>query len=217
MRGVVFTGGRELELMNFADPTPGPDEVVIEMKASGMCGSDLHQYRRPKSGGETGGLAAPSEPTIAGHEPCGIVAAVGTAVEVAGSGLGAVRIDSGDLALYARQVREQLDSLGARHTRIVLTGDLDEHSIAALAVAPGDGYGVGTSLVTGSGAPTAALVYKMVARAEDDGDGPLRPVAKRSVGKPSKGGRKWAAREFCPDGSAVGVGMAGNGVCGRAT
>ena len=59
MRGVVFTGGRELELMNFADPTPGPDEVVIEMKASGMCGSDLHQYRRPKAGGETGGLAAP--------------------------------------------------------------------------------------------------------------------------------------------------------------
>ena len=60
MRGVVFTGGREIELMNFPDPTPGPDEVVIEMKASGMCGSDLHQYRRPKAGGDTGGLAAPS-------------------------------------------------------------------------------------------------------------------------------------------------------------
>ena len=83
MRGVVFTGGRELELMNFPDPTPGPDEVVIEMKASGMCGSDLHQYRRPKAGGETGGLAAPSEPTIAGHEPCGIIAAVGSAVSPA--------------------------------------------------------------------------------------------------------------------------------------
>jgi D-arabinose 1-dehydrogenase-like Zn-dependent alcohol dehydrogenase len=80
MRGVVFTGDRQLELMGFPDPTPGPDEVVIEMKASGMCGSDLHQYRRPKAGGETGGLAAPSAPTIAGHEPCGIVAAVGTAV-----------------------------------------------------------------------------------------------------------------------------------------
>src|ERR1700686_5418291 len=80
MRGVVFTGGREIELMEFPDPTPGPGEVVIEMKASGMCGSDLHQYRRPKAGGETGGLAAPSAPTIAGHEPCGIVAAVGTAV-----------------------------------------------------------------------------------------------------------------------------------------
>src|SRR6266478_4361556 len=51
MRGVVFTGEREIELMEFPDPTPGADEVVVEMKASGMCGSDLHQYRRPKSGG----------------------------------------------------------------------------------------------------------------------------------------------------------------------
>jgi threonine dehydrogenase-like Zn-dependent dehydrogenase len=88
MRGVVFTGGRELELMNFPDPTPDPDEVVIEMKASGMCGSDLHQYRRPKAGGETGGLAAPSTPTIAGHEPCGIVAAVGSAVSPAQAKIG---------------------------------------------------------------------------------------------------------------------------------
>jgi threonine dehydrogenase-like Zn-dependent dehydrogenase len=53
MRGVVFTGEREIELMEFPDPTPGPDEVVVEMKASGMCGSDLHQYRRPESGGES--------------------------------------------------------------------------------------------------------------------------------------------------------------------
>ena len=86
----------------------------------------------------------------------------------------------------------------------MLTGDLDEYSIAALAAAPVDGYGVGTSLVTGSGAPTAALVYKLVARArEDDGGGPLRPVAKRSVGKPSRGGRKWAVREIGPDGRAI--------------
>jgi nicotinate phosphoribosyltransferase len=132
-----------------------------------------------------------------------VAAAVRTAVEVAGPDLGAVRIDSGDLAVTAREVRAQLDSLGARHTRIVLTGDLDEHSIAALAAAPADGYGVGTSLVTGSGAPTAALVYKLVARADGDGDGPLRPVAKRSVGKPSRGGRKWAARQLGPDGRAV--------------
>jgi threonine dehydrogenase-like Zn-dependent dehydrogenase len=83
MRGVVFTGDRQLELINFPDPTPDPDEVVIEMKASGMCGSDLHQYRRPKAGGETGGLAAPSAPTIAGHEPCGVVAAIGSAVSPA--------------------------------------------------------------------------------------------------------------------------------------
>ena len=83
MRGVVFTGERQLELMEFTDPTPGEGEVVIEMKASGMCGSDLHQYRRPRTGGATGGLAAPSEPTIAGHEPCGIVAAVGPGVSAA--------------------------------------------------------------------------------------------------------------------------------------
>ena len=120
--------------------------------------------------------------------------AVRAAVAVAGPGLGAVRIDSGDLPVVARQVRSLLDSLGAQRTRIVLTGDLDEYSIAALAATPVDGYGVGTSLVTGSGVPTAALVYKLVARAGDDGDGQLSPVAKRSVGKPGRGGRKWAAR-----------------------
>jgi nicotinate phosphoribosyltransferase len=123
-------------------------------------------------------------------------------VELAGPGLGAVRVDSGDLAVVARQVRALLDELGAAGTKIVLTGDLDEHSIAALAAAPVDGYGVGTALVTGSGAPTAALVYKLVARALDDG-GMLRPVAKRSVGKPSKGGRKWAVRHCDEAGTAL--------------
>ena len=92
--------------------------------------------------------------------------AVRAAVEVAGPSLGAVRIDSGDLPALAVSVRALLDSLGATHTRIILTGDLDEYSIAGLAVAPVDGYGVGTSLVTGSGAPTAALVYKLVARSD---------------------------------------------------
>jgi nicotinate phosphoribosyltransferase len=133
-----------------------------------------------------------------------VAAAVRTAVELAGPGLGAVRIDSGDLPVVARQVRTLLDSLGASKTRIVLTGDLDEYSIAALAATPVDGYGVGTSLVTGSGAPTAALVYKLVARADDDREsGPLRPVAKRSVGKPGRGGRKWAVRRRDDAGAAV--------------
>jgi nicotinate phosphoribosyltransferase len=131
-----------------------------------------------------------------------VATAVAAAVEVAGPGLGAVRIDSGDLAVTAREVRAQLDALGATHTRIVLTGDLEEHSIAALAAAPVDGYGVGTSLVTGSGAPTAALVYKLVARDGEAGR-PLVPVAKRSVGKPSRGGRKWAEREIGADGIAT--------------
>jgi nicotinate phosphoribosyltransferase len=122
--------------------------------------------------------------------------AVRTAVELAGPDLGAVRIDSGDLPAVARRVRTLLDELGARQTRIVLTGDLDEYSIAALAAAPVNGYGVGTALVTGSGAPTAALVYKLVARAAEPGAGAsLQPVAKQSVGKPSRGGRKWAVRQ----------------------
>jgi nicotinate phosphoribosyltransferase len=130
--------------------------------------------------------------------------AVRTAVELAGPGLGAVRIDSGDLPVVARQVRDLLDELGARETRIVLTGDLDEYSIAALAAMPVDGYGVGTALVTGSGAPTAALVYKLVARAVEPGPaGVLRPVAKRSVGKPGRGGRKWAVRHRDDTGTAL--------------
>jgi nicotinate phosphoribosyltransferase len=130
--------------------------------------------------------------------------AVRTAVDLAGPGLGAVRIDSGDLPKVAGQVRALLDELGATKTRIVLSGDLNEYSIAALAAAPVDGYGVGTSLVTGSGAPTAALVYKLVARAlEDNGNGVLRPVAKRSVGKPGRGGRKWAVRLLDEQGTAT--------------
>jgi nicotinate phosphoribosyltransferase len=140
-----------------------------------------------------------------------VARAVRTAVDVAGTPLGAVRIDSGDLPALAVSVRSLLDSLGATSTRIILTGDLDEYSIAGLAVAPVDGYGVGTSLVTGSGAPTAALVYKLVARSdtplEDSATaGPmdvLRPVAKRSVGKPGRGGRKWAVRHRGAAGEAV--------------
>ncbi|REE98633.1 nicotinate phosphoribosyltransferase [Thermomonospora umbrina] len=128
--------------------------------------------------------------------------AVRTAVELAGPALGAVRIDSGDLGTVAREVRALLDSLGATDTRIVVTGDLDEYGIAGLAAAPVDGYGVGTSLVTGSGAPTASLVYKLVARADSaEPDAPMRPVAKRSVGKPTRGGRKSATRRM--DGHGV--------------
>jgi nicotinate phosphoribosyltransferase len=135
--------------------------------------------------------------------------AVRTAVSVAGPGLGAVRIDSGDLPAVALAVRSQLDAAGATSTRIILTGDLDEYSIAGLGIAPVNGYGVGTSLVTGSGAPTAALVYKLVARSASDAlpDEPLPdellPVAKRSVGKPGKGGRKWAVRQLDDSGIAM--------------
>ncbi|MEW1958419.1 nicotinate phosphoribosyltransferase [Kineococcus sp. NPDC059986] len=125
-----------------------------------------------------------------------ITAGIATAVEVAGPQLGAVRIDSGDLEVLAVQAREQLDSLGATGTRIVVSGDLDEYALAALRAAPVDGYGVGTSLVTGSGAPTAGLVYKLV---EVEG----RPVAKRSTSKVTQGGRKTAVRRHRPTGTAT--------------
>ncbi|MPZ60970.1 MAG: nicotinate phosphoribosyltransferase [Propionibacteriales bacterium] len=121
-----------------------------------------------------------------------VAEAVRTAVEVVGPELGAVRIDSGDLPLLARRVRRQLDELGATKTRIVVTSDLDEHAIAALAAAPVDGYGVGTSLVTGSGHPTCGFVYKLVAR--ESAGGGVEPVAKTSSDKLSIGGRKWAVR-----------------------
>lgn len=116
-----------------------------------------------------------------------ITRGVALAVEVAGPELGAVRIDSGDLGVLARQVRRQLDESGAVRTRIVVSGDLDEYAIAALRAEPVDAYGVGTQLVTGSGAPTAGMVYKLV---EVEG----LPVAKRSSHKESRGGAKRAVR-----------------------
>jgi nicotinate phosphoribosyltransferase len=116
-----------------------------------------------------------------------VTTGVANAVAAAGTGLGAVRIDSGDLRVLARQVREQLDRLGANGTRIVVSGDLDEYAIAGLRAEPVNSYGIGTSLVTGSGAPTANMVYKLV---EVDGI----PVEKRSVRKESHGGRKEALR-----------------------
>ncbi len=125
-----------------------------------------------------------------------ITAGVANAVEVAGAELGAVRIDSGDLGVLARQVREQLDGLGAANTRIVVSGDLDEFAIAALRAEPVDIYGVGTSVVTGSGAPTASMVYKLV---EVEGV----PVEKRSSHKESHGGRKKAIRLAKKSGTIV--------------
>ncbi|GAA2915430.1 nicotinate phosphoribosyltransferase [Microbacterium keratanolyticum] len=117
---------------------------------------------------------------------------VETAIRVAGTDLGGVRIDSGDLPLVAASVREQLDELGATGTRITVTSDLDEYAIAALAASPVDAYGVGTSVVTGSGYPTASMVYKLVAR--QDATGSWVSVAKASQDKGSQGGRKAAFR-----------------------
>ena len=142
-----------------------------------------------------------------------VAEAVRRAVELAGPGLGAVRLDSGDLGTLAHEVRAQLDDLGARDTHIIVTSDLDEFAIAGLASAPVDGYGVGTELVTGSGHPTCGFVYKLVAREDDRGR--LESVAKRSAGKISIGGRKYALRRRGPDGRAraevVGVGRRDRG------
>ncbi len=130
-----------------------------------------------------------------------IATGVANAVAAAGPELGAVRIDSGDLGVVVRQVREQLDALGATATRIVVTNDLDEYAIAGLQSAPVDSYGVGTSLVTGSGAPAAGMVYKLVAHLDDDGG--WLPVCKKSEGKATVGGRKQPVRAL-RDGVATG-------------
>lgn len=129
-----------------------------------------------------------------------IAGGIDLAVEVAGTGLGAIRIDSGDLPTVAAAARTQLDSLGAVNTKITVTSDLDEYSIAALSGSPVDAFGVGTSVVTGSGAPAAGLVYKLVARRDDGGQ--WLSVAKTSIGKASIGGRKNAARLIDSGGTA---------------
>lgn len=120
----------------------------------------------------------------------------------AGGELGCVRLDSGDLVAEAFKVRALLDSLDAKSTKITVTNDLDEYAIAALGAAPVDSYGVGTKMVTGSGIPTAALVYKLVQRVNEDGS--VHDVAKRSSSKSTLGGRKFAGRARGDDGYATG-------------
>ncbi len=124
----------------------------------------------------------------------GVQHAVEVAREFGATGPGAIRIDSGDLVLETKFARALLDDLGAASTQIVISGDLTAESIAELgaAAAPIDAIGVGTSVVTGDGHPTASLAYKLVA-IEDDAK-LMRPVAKTSPGKLSLGGRKTAYR-----------------------
>jgi nicotinate phosphoribosyltransferase len=193
------------------------DSAVDAARAAWLCGfdttSDLEAGRRygiPTAGTAAHAfvLAYPTEreafaAQIAAKGPAttllvdtfDIAEGIRTAVEVAGTGLGAIRIDSGPAADGARRARALLDELGAAQTRIVLTGDLDEFVITELAGTPADGYGVGTQLCTGSGRPTAGLVYKLV---EVDG----RAVAKHSEGKTDPGGAKRAWRRIV-DGRAT--------------
>ncbi|MDT4988715.1 MAG: nicotinate phosphoribosyltransferase [Micromonosporaceae bacterium] len=125
-----------------------------------------------------------------------ITQGIRNAIAIAGPDLWAVRIDSGDLSILAQQSRDLLDELGATETKIVVSGDLDEYAIAALAAEPVDVYGAGTAVVVGSGAPTAGMVYKLV---EVEG----KPVVKRSENKATVGGRKTAVRRHKPTGTAV--------------
>ena len=121
-----------------------------------------------------------------------IESGIKNAIAVAGDKLGGVRIDSGDLPTEVAKARALLDQLGAKNTKITVTNDLDEFAIAALAAAPVDGYGVGTSVVTGSGVAAAGFVYKMVAYQNEQGD--WLAVSKQSAKKTNLGGRKNAVR-----------------------
>ena len=148
-------------------------------------------------------LAALGEGTTLLVDTYGIEAAIRAGVALTQGRLGAVRIDSGDLTAAAQEARALLDELGATKTRIIVTSDLDEWQLAALARAPVDGYGIGTSLVTGSGAPTCSMVYKLVARADsDDPAAPLKSVAKKSADKVSIGGQKYPVRRLDAKGIA---------------
>ncbi len=136
-----------------------------------------------------------------------VAKAIARAVELCrergADGPGAIRLDSGDLLDQAVRARTLLDELGATSTGIIVTSDLDEYAIAALASAPIDGYGVGTRLVNGSGAPSAGFVYKLVAVASENGRlAKLIPVEKRSPAKHTLGARKRASRWIDEEGRA---------------
>ena len=130
-----------------------------------------------------------------------IESGIKNAISVAGPTLGGVRIDSGDLPIEVAKARVLLDELGATATKITVTNDLNEFAIASLASAPVDSYGVGTSVVTGSGVAAAGFVYKMVAYQNESGD--WHTVSKQSAKKSNIGGKKFAFRRHSEDGIAV--------------
>lgn len=185
-----FAGSSNLEAQRrYGVPAMGTAAHAYTLLHTTPAGSDEQAAFR-------GQVAALGTGTTLLVDTYDITAGVANAIAVGGTELGAVRIDSGDLGVLAGQVRAQLDDLGATSTRIVVSGDLDEFAIAALRAEPVDSYGVGTSVVTGSGAPTASMVYKLV---EVDGI----PVAKRSSNKESHGGRKQALRLAKASGTVV--------------
>ena len=179
---------REVELGH-----PGLGEVDLLGRGDPHAFTLLHESEREAFEAQVASLGVGTTLFVDTYD---VTEGVRTAVEVAGTSLGGVRLDSGDLVVQASEVREQLDALGATETKIVVTSDLDEYAIAALAAAPVDTYGVGTRVVTGSGHPTASMVYKLVAREDDEGR--MIGVAKKSKDKQSVGGRKYALRRRNP-------------------
>lgn len=136
---------------------------------------------------------------------------------IVGAGLrpAAVRIDSGDLDPLSRAVRAILDDGGRAATRVLASGDLDEHRIAELvaAGAPIDGFGVGTAVSTSWDAPALSGVYKLV---EIERDGAMAPVTKHSPGKTNPPGAKQVWRAGPPDAAAGDViGLPDEAVAGR--
>jgi nicotinate phosphoribosyltransferase len=117
----------------------------------------------------------------------------------AGTPVGAVRIDSGDLLEGARAVRAILDAGGCGAIRILASGNLDELEIARLAAAgaPIDAFGVGTRLDTSADAPYLDCAYKLEEYAG-------RPRRKRSWGKATWPGRKQVFRTCAADGRIAG-------------
>lgn len=220
-RMVVAAQGRDL--LEFGGRRTHEEAAVAAARAAYVAGfaatSNLEAGRR--YGIPTAGTAAHAFTLVHDDEPAAFrsqVAALGAdttllvdtfdigrglqhALAAGGKDLGAVRIDSGDLAVEAKRARDLLDTHGATATRIVLSGDLDEYAITDLQSAPADAYGVGTSVVTGSGAPTAGFVYKLVARSAGPGE-PLEPVAKSGGVKATVGAKKSAHRRL-HDGVAV--------------
>ncbi len=220
-RMVGVAGGRRL--LEFGSRRTHEEAAVAAARAAALVGFDAtsnleagRRYGIPTAG-TTGHAfilvhddersAFASQLDVTGRETTLLVdtfdteGGIAAALEVVGRELGAVRIDSGDLPTAARRARTLLDAAGATGARIVVSGDLDEHAIARLADAPVDAYGVGTSLVTGAGAPTAGFVYKLVARATSSG-GEREPVAKGGGAKATVGSWKVASRAL-EDGRAT--------------
>ena len=189
-----FVGTSDLEAgMRYGIPTVGTSAHSFTL---------LHDSEEDAFAAQVASLGAGTTILVDTYDIARGVERAVKAARDAGGELGAVRLDSGDLVAEAFKVRAQLDALGATTTKITVTNDLDEYAIAGLGAAPVDSYGVGTKLVTGSGRPTAALVYKLVERAGADGQ--MHQVAKFSEGgKATVGGRKWAGRVAGADGSAV--------------